>query len=75
MKKGLTVAQVYAAIVDAVIRTDRGGALVEALCLLIQRLAIERLHIVGDIYDRGPVSYTHLDVYKRQRPSRARPAS
>ena len=43
----------YAAIVDAVIRTDRGGALVEALCLLIQRLAIERLHIVGDIFDRG----------------------
>ncbi len=44
----------YAAIVDAVIRTDRAGELVEALCLLIQRLSIDRLHIIGDIYDRGP---------------------
>ena len=51
----------YAAIVDAVIRTDRGGALVEALCLLIQRLAIERLHIVGDIYDRGPYPHIIMD--------------
>ncbi len=48
----------YAAIIAAVIRTDRGGALIEALCLLIQRLAIDRLHIVGDIYDRGP----HPDI-------------
>ena len=44
----------YAAIIDAVIRTDRVGALIEALCLLVQRLAIDHLHIVGDIYDRGP---------------------
>lgn len=48
----------YAAIIAAVIQTDRGGALIEALCLLIQRLAIDRLHIVGDIYDRGP----HPDI-------------
>ena len=52
----------YAAIIDAVIRTDRGGALVEALCLLIQRLAIERLHIVGDIYDRGPYPHIIMDA-------------
>lgn len=52
----------YVAIVDAVIRTDRGGALVEALCLLIQRLAIERLHIVGDIYDRGPYPHIIMDA-------------
>ena len=52
----------YAAIVEDVIRTDRGGALVEALCLLIQRLAIERLHIVGDIYDRGPYPHIIMDA-------------
>ncbi len=44
----------YAAIIDAVIRTGRGSAFIEELCLLIQRLAIDHLHIVGDIYDRGP---------------------
>ena len=52
----------YAAIIDAVIRTDRGGALIEALCLLIQRLAIDHLHIVGDIYDRGPYPHTIMDT-------------
>lgn len=52
----------YAAIIAAVIQTDRGGALIEALCLLIQRLAIDRLHIVGDIYDRGPYPHTIMDT-------------
>ncbi|WP_418831870.1 fructose-1,6-bisphosphatase [Paraeggerthella sp.] len=52
----------YAAIIDAVIRTDRGGALIEALCQLIQRLAIDHLHIVGDIYDRGPYPHIIMDA-------------
>ena len=52
----------YAAIIDAVIRTDRVGALIEALCLLVQRLAIDHLHIVGDIYDRGPYPDVIMDA-------------
>ena len=56
----------YAAIIDAVIRTGRGGALIEALCLLIQRLAIDRLHIVGDIYDRGPYPHVIMDALMGQ---------
>ena len=56
----------YAAIIDAVIRTGRGGALIEALCLLIQHLAIDRLHIVGDIYDRGPYPHVIMDTLMGQ---------
>lgn len=52
----------YAAIIHAVIGTDRGAALIEALCLLIQRLVIDHLHIVGDIYDRGPYPHTIMDT-------------
>ena len=52
----------YAAIVGAVIETGRAAALVEALCLLTQRLAIDHLHIVGDIYDRGPKPHTIMDT-------------
>ena len=44
----------YAGILDAAVRTGRGIALIEALAQLIQRLAISQLHIIGDIYDRGP---------------------
>ncbi|MDO5023763.1 fructose-1,6-bisphosphatase [Slackia piriformis] len=52
----------YATIIHAVIGTDRGAALIEALCLLIQRLVIDHLHIVGDIYDRGPYPHTIMDT-------------
>lgn len=43
-----------AAILEGIIRTGQGAAFVEALCLLIQRLAVEHLHMLGDVYDRGP---------------------
>lgn len=52
----------YTAIIHAVIGTNRGAALIEALCLLIQRLVIDHLHIVGDIYDRGPYPHTIMDM-------------
>lgn len=52
----------YAAIIDAVIKTGRGAALIEALCHLIQRLAIDHLHIIGDIYDRGPYPHVIMDA-------------
>lgn len=54
----------YAAIIEAIIRTGRGGDLIEELCLLIQRLAIDHLHIVGDIYDRGPYPHVIMDMLK-----------
>lgn len=52
----------YAAIVEAIIRTGRADDLIEELCLLIQRLAIDHLHIVGDIYDRGPYPHIIMDT-------------
>ena len=52
----------YAAIIDTAVNTGRAAALVEALCLLIQRLAIDRLHIIGDIYDRGPAPDAIMDT-------------
>lgn len=52
----------YAGILEAVIRTGCAGALIEALCMLVQRLAIDHLHIVGDIYDRGPYPDVIMDT-------------
>ncbi|MDO5042270.1 MAG: fructose-1,6-bisphosphatase [Slackia sp.] len=52
----------YAAIIEAIIRTGRGSDLIEELCLLIQRLSIDHLHIVGDIYDRGPYPHVIMDT-------------
>ena len=52
----------YAGILDAAVRTGRGIALIEALAQLIQRLAISQLHIIGDIYDRGPGAHIIMDT-------------
>jgi fructose-1,6-bisphosphatase III len=41
-------------IIQTIIRIDRAKEFIIAICKLIQRLSIDRLHIVGDIYDRGP---------------------
>lgn len=41
-------------IIQTIIRIDRSKEFIIAICKLIQRLAIDRLHIVGDIFDRGP---------------------
>ena len=40
-------------IVDTIISTGRADDFIIALCHVIQRLAIDQLHILGDIFDRG----------------------
>lgn len=44
----------YSAIVQSIIDTDAGDSFIIALCNLIQSLSIDSLHIIGDIFDRGP---------------------
>lgn len=44
----------YDEIVHTIIRIGRAPDFIVALSKLIQRLVIDHLHIVGDIYDRGP---------------------
>lgn len=43
----------YNAIVSMIIETKRAGEFIVALSELIQRLTVDHLHIVGDIFDRG----------------------
>ena len=45
----------YNSIINAIIETGRADAFIYEICVLIRRLTIDRLHIVGDIYDRGQV--------------------
>ena len=44
----------YENIISTIIDLDRASNFLIQLCRLIQRLAVDRLHLVGDIYDRGP---------------------
>lgn len=44
----------YAQIISSIIATRVADNFIEALCELIQNLTIDNLHIIGDIFDRGP---------------------
>ena len=44
----------YNAIVDSIIDTGRAEPFIIAISNLIHRLVIDRLHILGDVFDRGP---------------------
>lgn len=49
-------------IIQTIIGTGRAAGFVKALCELIQRLAIDQLHILGDIFDRGPGAHLIMDT-------------
>lgn len=44
----------HSKIIDTIISIDNADEFISALSSLIKRLAVDRLHIVGDIFDRGP---------------------
>lgn len=52
-------------IIQTIIGTGRAAGFVEAICELIQRLSIDQLHILGDIFDRGPGAHIILDTLSR----------
>jgi fructose-1,6-bisphosphatase-3 len=49
-------------IISTIISTGRADDFIIAMCNLIQRLTIDSLHIVGDIFDRGPGAHIIMDT-------------
>ncbi|MCR4603427.1 MAG: fructose-1,6-bisphosphatase [Prevotella sp.] len=54
-----------AVIVDTIISTGRADDFIVAISNVIQRLAIDQLHILGDIYDRGPGAHIIMDTLRQ----------
>ena len=52
----------YQHIISTVIEVGQAEAFVVALCNLVKRMAVDRLHVVGDIYDRGNHADRILDM-------------
>jgi len=52
----------YNEIIHTIIRIGRAPQFIIALCHLIQTLVIDHLHIVGDIFDRGPGPHIIMDT-------------
>ncbi len=49
-------------IIQTIISTHRADAFIIAICNLIQRLVIDSLHIIGDVFDRGPGAHLIMDI-------------
>lgn len=49
-------------IIDTLLELDSADAFIEVLAALIKRLAVDYLHIVGDIFDRGPCADRIMDL-------------
>ena len=57
----------YDEIINTIIDTQIAESFIESLCNLIQSLAIDKLHIIGDIFDRGPRADIIMDeLMKRE---------
>lgn len=52
----------YNRIIETIISTGQAGEFVIAICNVIQRLSIDQLHLLGDLFDRGPGAHLVLDT-------------
>ena len=52
----------YTEIIHTIIDLGQADRFIVAMCNLIQRLAIDQLHVIGDIYDRGPHAARIMDI-------------
>lgn len=55
----------YQSIINSIIETDCAEEFIIAICEVIRRLVVDRLHIIGDIYDRGAGAHIVLDVLEK----------
>ncbi len=49
-------------IIDTIISTGRSDDFIITLANVIQRLAIDQLHVLGDVYDRGPGAHIIMET-------------
>mgnify|MGYP000128533087 CR=1 FL=1 len=52
-------------IIDTIITTGRADDFIIAIAHVIQRLAIDLLHVLGDVYDRGPGAHLIMDLLSK----------
>lgn len=52
----------FSRIIETIISTGQADEFITALCYVIQRLSIDQLHILGDIFDRGPGAHIIMDI-------------
>ena len=57
----------YKELIDASIRCGIGDALIVSICRMLQQIAVDQLHVLGDIFDRGPRADLIIDELMNHR--------
>lgn len=57
----------FGRIVETIVQTGQSQNFITAICQVIQRLSIDHLHILGDIFDRGPGAHIIMDYLLTRR--------
>ncbi len=57
----------YRELIDASIRCGIGDGLIVSICRTLQQVAVDQLHILGDIFDRGPRADLIMDELMNHR--------
>lgn len=57
----------YNEIINSVIRIGQAKKLIITICTLIRTLVVDHLHVVGDIFDRGPYPHLVMDTLMEHR--------
>ena len=57
----------YYSIITNIINTGIADSLIIEIAYLIQKLSVDHLHVLGDIYDRGEGAYRCMDFIMRQK--------
>jgi len=57
----------YSQIINSIISIDAADKFIAAMCYLIHAAVIDKIHIVGDIFDRGDSPHLVMDELERQR--------
>ncbi len=65
--RGEDKARYFEAIIDALFKTEREKKMIVELSRFIRKLSIDRLHVVGDIFDRGPKPHMVMERLIRQK--------
>lgn len=55
----------YHSIINSIVDTGCAEEFIISICEVIRRLVVDRLHIIGDIYDRGPGAHIVMDVLEK----------
>ncbi|MBQ2376325.1 MAG: fructose-1,6-bisphosphatase [Bacteroidales bacterium] len=54
----------YDSIVESIVELKRSDKFIESICGFIKRMLIDRIHVIGDIFDRGPRAADVMELLK-----------